>query len=215
MHDDSRRSTPRSDKAAIQPVPLLILALLLTAYAVPWMNTPSIGALTVHAYDLAEWVSIHPAVRAEPLLLTALLLRLPLACIGLWTGWIGSCPRWLRVLGVCVIAVALLPPFEFITSAPADPNYQQQFVLAVTAWLGGIIGVFVSGRAAARVMRVVPVALLALAGCAALLGSARALIVMAGLGVDMTFGWGTPLFVLACIIGIGWLAAVRPRNASR
>ena len=66
----------------------LPLFLLLIAYALPWMMTPTIAGLTNGAYDLAEWTSIHPAVRADPLLLTPLLLRLPLVGIA-WLAGMG------------------------------------------------------------------------------------------------------------------------------
>ena len=38
-----------------------------------------------------------------------------------------------------MIAIALLPPLEYFTQATNDPNYRQQFVLALITGLIGII----------------------------------------------------------------------------
>ena len=55
------------------------LLLALIAYSLPWVVGPG-AALTLNAYDLAEWTSLHPAVRtaALPFALTFGLRLLPL-----------------------------------------------------------------------------------------------------------------------------------------
>ncbi|MFN8529394.1 MAG: hypothetical protein U0670_12340 [Anaerolineae bacterium] len=58
-------------------IPFLSLGLI--GYFSAWVVNPGV-ALTLHAFDLAEWASLHPVVRAEPMLITTLLLRLPLLC---------------------------------------------------------------------------------------------------------------------------------------
>ena len=60
----------------------LILYLLVTVglagYVLPWIVAPS-AALTLNAYDLAEWTSLHPLQRqTSPPLLAPLELRLQL-----------------------------------------------------------------------------------------------------------------------------------------
>ncbi len=113
-----------------------LLALALIGYSMPWLNGPAVS-LSPSAYDLAEWMSLHPFVRSNgPLLLTALLLRLPLVTLG-WLvvnhvrgplGW-GLAALW---------AVALLPPVDFFRGAFNDPNYHQQFVLLVVYGIGTV-----------------------------------------------------------------------------
>jgi len=132
-------------RAALPLWPFLLL--LLIAYALPWLVNPGVS-LTPGGYDLAEWASIHPAVRfGNPPLITSLLLRFPLACIALLAALNTSVKRfswrwWLKVVFVGLIAAALLPPFEFFTIFRDDPNYQQQFLIALVVLLGGAVGVF-------------------------------------------------------------------------
>jgi hypothetical protein len=113
----------------------VLIALMLALYLFPWLVNPG-ASLTPNAYDLAEWASLHPAVR-DANLLTSLLLRLPLACLALMVAFTGQ-SSVLRALVVVALSVAVLRP-EFFT-ALGDPNYQQQAGLAAFALVGGIIG---------------------------------------------------------------------------
>ena len=111
--------------------PLLLFALAgIVAYLLPWI-VASNAAMTLQAWDLAEWTSLHPAQRsATPGLITPLLLRshllliAALACISLGEN------RWLAAGIAAALAVAQLPPLEFL-SQPGDGNYQQQAFLAL------------------------------------------------------------------------------------
>lgn len=116
---------------------LLLLGCI--AYSLPWLMNPGNG-LTFGAYDLAEWTSLHPAVRGgNPALLTALLLRVPLACLGLIVSIGFLRGRLGFAIGVIVLTgIALLPPLEFFTQFRDDPNYQQQFFLALITVAVGI-----------------------------------------------------------------------------
>lgn len=123
------------------------VSLLLFTYSLPWMVNPGSG-LTVNAYDLAEWVSLSPAVRAQPLLYTALFLRLPLVLITWSIALAAPQPNfrgmWLSHAVACFLMVsAQLPPLEFLTQ-PNDPNYQQQFGLACFSLAGASLSI--SGR---------------------------------------------------------------------
>lgn len=126
----------------------MILILCVFGYLSPWVIHPA-GGLTFHAYDLAEWASLHPIVRAEsPALFTTMLLRLPLVAIGVlfalsahrgrrWRVWC-----WVAAFGV---ALGLLPPFDFVTQL-SNGNYQQQLGLAlmvIVALVLSITGRFV------------------------------------------------------------------------
>lgn len=115
---------------------LIILGLL--CYVLPQVDTPAL-AWRMGGYDLAEWVSIHPAVRADAGMTGALLLRLPLVVFTLLTAWLAALQRgWRRVLlslFALLFVTAQLPPFEFFTSATNDNNYRQQFFLALFSLL--------------------------------------------------------------------------------
>jgi hypothetical protein len=115
---------------------LLLLGCI--TYSLPWLMNPGNG-LTFGAYDLAEWTSLHPAVRGgNPALLTALLLRVPLACLGLIVS-IGFLRQRVgfAIAVIVLTGIALLPPLEFFTQFRDDPNYQQQFILtSITVAVG-------------------------------------------------------------------------------
>lgn len=132
------------------PLPLnrvFLLALIAAGvfYFMPW-SSHAATSLTFGAYDLAEWSSLHPAVRfVEPALQPTLLLRLPpvLLLIAFALG-VGA-PRfswiwWFSLMVIIVGAVALMPPLEFF-AATDDPNYRQQALLAGVTLLGGLIGI--------------------------------------------------------------------------
>jgi len=117
------------------------------AYSLPWVTNPGAG-LSFGAYDLAEWASLHSTAReSTPMLLTSFLLRLPLACLGLLItiGFFRE-NSWLRVIPVLLIGIALLPPLEFFTQYRDDANYRQQFFLALTTGIAGVLSVNISGR---------------------------------------------------------------------
>lgn len=188
----------------MKSIQLVSLALLVVAYALPWMTIPTISGLTVSAYDLAEWASIHPAVRVDPLLLTPLLLRLPLVCLAIWVAC-QPLARWLRVVFVGLLAAASLPPLEFFTIARSDANYQQQFLLALVALVGGgaMIGIC-SLRQRVPPMLVNAVAAIALGGgaAAALVGMLRAHTLFRDFALDVQTGIGSIVFVAVATFAI-------------
>jgi hypothetical protein len=125
-----------------QLLTVMLLVLGCAAYSLPWLTNPGSG-LSLGAYDLAEWTSLHPTVRSgNPALLTTLLLRLPLACLGLIIS-IGFLREKLgfAVLVIVLTGIALLPPLEFFTQYRDDPNYQQQFFLALFTIATGILSI--------------------------------------------------------------------------
>ncbi len=116
----------------------ILIALMLVLYLFPWLVNPA-ASLSPNGYDLAEWTSLHPAVHTQtPMLLTSLFLRLPLVCLALLIAF--STQRGIiPALLVLLIAVALLPPLEFI-HAIDDPNYRQQAALALVTLISGVVG---------------------------------------------------------------------------
>jgi len=121
-------------------LPLLII-LALIGYFLPWILTPA-SSLSLGAYDLAEWSSLHPVVKQTvPFLWTALALRTPLAILGiLLAAYVNKTFHRPSITIVCVLvtAIALLPPLEFFTTYRDDPNYRQQFILTLLILVVGI-----------------------------------------------------------------------------
>lgn len=179
-----------------RPSMWLFVVLALIFYSLPWVVTPGVS-LTMGAVDLAEWASLHPAVRAaSPPLLTSFLLRLPLVVLALVVAFQARIERWLRALVVLVAAVALLPPLEFFTQYQGDPNYRQQFALAALALLGGIIGLI--GQFVRWSSPII--ALLALVGAVTgLSGFSQAYTLLSNFHLPVGVGFGMVGFVACCL----------------
>lgn len=144
----SQQNSTRQSNITLTATTLFLLFFFVYVF-LPWVSTPNSAGLTLGGYDLAEWASLHPEVRAEnPALLTSFTLRLqPVLAVWIFTmfasmlsirqsGW------WLIAFIAFVSSVALLPPLEFFTQewARNDNNYQQQAFLTIIAMLGGVIG---------------------------------------------------------------------------
>lgn len=112
-------------------VAVLIMAI---CYHLPWVTHETAG-FTMHGFDLAEWTSLHPAVRSSsPELLTSLLLRVPLLSVVFALALIANAAdderlRWAIRLCALLFAIRLIPPKEFFTSSSDDPNYRQMALL--------------------------------------------------------------------------------------
>ncbi len=185
---------------------LLIAALsvlCLIAYMLPWTNSPGVS-LSMGAYDLAEWASLTPAARAEsPQLLTSLLLRLPLACIAVIFAFSVAhslritAGRWLGVAFVVMIVLLQLPPFAFATTGRHDPNYQQQFLVAMVTLFGGLLGV--SGYLH-RWTKWVISGLVITGTATSLIGFLRAHELMNAYTPAISVGMGAPLLIVLLLI---------------
>jgi hypothetical protein len=136
------------------------LAVALTGYFAPWLAHPA-AALRLNGYELSEWVTLLPGVRDGSLPVSRLLLLAPLACLGLLFGLASSSlatrpapplpardarhgptsglfilkPGWHWVpVGVGMLcALLLVPPWPYVLTAYADPEYQAQLFLALAA----------------------------------------------------------------------------------
>jgi hypothetical protein len=170
-----------------------LILLGLACYVLPQINTPAL-AWRLGGYDLAEWVSIHPSVRADAGMTSALLLRLPLVCFTLLIAGLAGLQRgWSRVLlfaAALILAVAQLPPFEFFSFAGNDPNYRQQFYLALFSL-------------AASIALLLPLPFRLRQGLYALAGLVGAGTLLAGLLQAQTYLQAFQLPVT--ISGFGWL----------
>lgn len=128
----------------------------LVGYILPWIVTPT-APLTLGAYDLAEWTSVHPSephtisvllvplLSSEPhtisVLIVPLLLRIHLVIITLIIALAVHTDK-VRLLAIIIIiplSIAQLPPLEFLTIATDNINYQQQFILATISLVAGLV----------------------------------------------------------------------------
>jgi hypothetical protein len=113
---------------------LVGLVLALVCYLLPWYTHKTAG-FTTNAFDLAEWVSIHPAVRSSsPPMLTSFLLRLPqitlVAAVALIANRFEDARwRWIMRAGALLLVLRFVPPSDFFTNATDDPNYRQMALM--------------------------------------------------------------------------------------
>ncbi len=120
------------------PLMVALVALGIFGYPQPWLVASS-GAMTLNAFDLAEWASLVPAQRGtNPPLVLPLFLRLQLLILSLLLAVIVSGRRKMLLAAavICLIAAAQLPPVEFVYDIN-NLNYRQQFGLAAASLIGG------------------------------------------------------------------------------
>jgi len=179
-----------------RPYLLILCAIALVAYTLPWLTNPG---LSFSAYDLAEWVSLHPAVRESALpFLTSLLLRLPLACLGIIIATTIPPKNFgLRLIVVFLISIALLPPLEFFTRYQDDPNYRQQLVLALTTFFTGVHSIWSQERKLFKSLTVLIVLIGALSG---LTGLIQGYSLMRQFNVPVQIGIGGIIFLTIIVL---------------
>ncbi len=195
----------RADPVQKHPLLLLILlSLALLGYALPWAVTSS-APMTLNAFDLAEWTSLHPAQRhTEPPLLAPLLLRAQLVILTL-TLALAASGRWITALVVLLLALAQLPPFEYVYDF-ANLNYRQQFGLALFSLIAGFVATRFGHR---RLMRFLLIVLPILGIVSVYAGVSQAFEVYRQLQSVASVGMGPWLLAVSYvgIAAIGLLAA--------
>lgn len=121
----------------------IIIGFALLAYVLPWIVTQT-SPLTLGAYDLAEWTSLHPSQPyTSPPLIVAFSLRVQLVIITIIIALVVN-QRSTQIFScilIIILAIGQLPPFEFI-SALDNINYQQQFIFASISLIAGLIFIF-------------------------------------------------------------------------
>ena len=207
-----------TEKTVLKHIPpTLIWGILLTsllgvvAVHMPWHNH-AVAAFRLNAFDLAEWVSLHPTVRTEnPTLWSSMLLRWPLLGLG-WSMALSANhlrdERWQWIWrGVAVLVVLRLnPPLEFYQGSAGD-NEQQLGYLMLVGLLG--IGLMLVGKL--WLMRpYFPVLLVIwlMIGYTSWEGLRRATNVVKSLAIEVDYGGGFYLLLLLTIgvIGLsGWI----------
>lgn len=171
------------------------------------------AALMANTYDLAEWMSLHPAVRAEtPTLLTAFLLRASAVGVSLLL-IAGSRKRWHAVVIVLLCAAAMLPPFE-IVRYPDDPNYRQQALISLSILALGT-PLIVWRQATFPVIAIVSVVCMG----GVVFAGLRAVGIFRGFGltVELGLGWAVMLvgFTLAIITTVSALRRAPTKKTGR
>ena len=191
----------QNDRMQRRPLLLLLTLLLLglVGYLLPWAVSAS-APMTLNAYDLAEWASLHPAQRqTTPPLLAPLLLRAQLAILTLILALpaSGRSMRAICALAVVALALAQLPPFEYVYDI-ANLNYRQQFGLALASLIAGLAATRLANRRIIRMLLVIlPIAgiFAVIAGVTQALEVYRLTQTVAGIGLG-------PWLLCASYIGI-------------
>jgi hypothetical protein len=163
-------------------------------YELPWYVHDTAG-FTTNAFDLAEWASLHPAVRSSsPPMLTSFLLRFPQVMIVFAlalaaNGLRDPRSRWVWRAMAVIPALRFFPPSDFFTSASADPNYRQMLLLFGLC-VGGTLAAILLERAAVRWQSALLVAALLTGVIAGWWGLSRAGVLLDNFQIDVTIGAG-------------------------
>jgi hypothetical protein len=196
--------TPARSATWIIPTLFLALLIALVAYYLPWVDHITAG-FTMNGFDLAEWSSLHPAVRASsPPMLASFLLRVPQVAVAIGLALAASAlrdPRW-RAVGwaaALLVAVRFIPPAEFVQSARSDPNYRQMALLTALGVLGVGVAAFLSRRGDRWL--VAGAALLTILGAVAgWIGLARAGELLDNFEIAVRTGSGPVLYTIAAVM---------------
>lgn len=142
------------------------LALALVGYWSPWLTHPA-AALRLNGYELSEWVTFLPSVRAGEwplaylpfsLFFARLAFLLPLACLALLLAiaayrfrpaagprrswWQAAIPTsvlsWILLLLALVFCYTVFPPYPYLLTAYRDPEFELHF-FAACATLAGLL----------------------------------------------------------------------------
>lgn len=201
---------------------LVWAAVGVAAYHLPWVEHVTAG-FTMNGFDLAEWTSLHPAIRSStPPLLATFLLRIPhvaavlaLACA---VSGLGSV-RW-RAAGwalALILAVRFIPPVEFFQSARSDPNYRQMALLTGLG-VAGVIAVMALHRVVGRWFALCGVVVFGVGAVAGWAGLSRALVLLDNFEIAVAVGRGVVLYTVATL-GAGamavWEVGRRQRRSKR
>ncbi len=199
---------------------VVCLACALIAYHLAWYTHATAG-FTTNAFDLAEWTSLHPAVRSSsPPLLTSFLLRLPLvgllaAALLAANGFEDARARWIARVVIALPLLRLVPPKDFFTTASADPNYRQMALLVVIGgalWLASPL----AGRLPERWQAGLMGGALLVSAIAGWAGLSRAHVLLDNFEIHVRVGPGLPLLIAAsvCAVAVGLLQGGARRTAS-
>ncbi|MDZ4767508.1 MAG: hypothetical protein SGJ24_00130 [Chloroflexota bacterium] len=174
------------------------VALILVGYVTPWIVTASAGT-TLNAYDLAEWTSLHPDVRARtPSLFVTFCVRAMLLWSALMIAGM-QVLRLYRIVGIVTLAVASLPPIEFLTRFD-DGNYLQQTAITIALLVLSIGLIVWSGAPVLRRWLLPTTASIGLLGT--LFSIVHGMVLMDRFDIGVAPGIGVLLTIIGCLIVI-------------
>jgi len=183
------------------PTFMLVEILLLVSVALPWIAVEPV-ALTANLYDLAEWMTLHPAGRSMGQWLP---LSLALRLILVLLGWIcfAKCHlqntlHW-RLFGDVIVVLLVLPiapPIEALRNNLSDWNYRQQLLLLIVYVIGILL--LMKYQPGYRFGMVAHMLLLPLG----LWGGMGGQELMSRLALDFRLGTGFILFVMIASVAI-------------
>ncbi|MBN1679053.1 MAG: hypothetical protein JW966_02095 [Anaerolineae bacterium] len=196
------------------------LLLMIGCYHMPWFSHTTAG-FTMNGFDLAEWTSLHPAVRSSsPAMLTSFLLRVPqlaaAAALALTANQLRDPrSRWLIRAAAMLAALRLIPPTDFFTGASDDPNYRQMALLTAIG-AAAVLGSMPLSRVSSR-WQVGGLVVILFGGTAAgWWGLSRAHTLLGNFQIDVSIGVGIVGYSLVAVLtaglalGIGWLRRRHP-----
>lgn len=193
-------STATPVKSALKNRELLVFTLLggVIGLALPWLSVDG-ASLQPGAYDLAEWLTLLPAVRVNnAFLLPALLLRLTWVWLGivlsLQYAVAGIRLKVVVLIVLAGIALALVPPVDFFRGQFQDANYQQQFAIWALFLVAVILGIIVSQRRGWRLWGTL-VGLGSALSCG-LAGAVWGQMLWQRYGLAVNYGWGVAVYVV-------------------
>lgn len=187
-------------------IALMIVSFLaaLAAFYLPWVDHVSAG-FTMNAFDLAEWSSLHPAVRfSTPPMLTSFLLRAPQVAVAIGLALAAGVlrdPRWRAVGWAAALLIALryMPPVEFWQSARGDPNYRQMALLTGIGVLA-VGGAALLSRLRARWLAVAAALVVIGGAVAGWAGLSRAGVLLDNFEIATRTGSGPLLYAGAAVV---------------
>jgi hypothetical protein len=198
---------------------IVALALGMVAYYLPWFTHKTAG-FTMNAFDLAEWTSLHPAVRSEsPAMLTSFLLRAPQVALVMALAIAASRlddprSRWIMRAMAMLLALRFVPPTDFLGSAQDDPNYRQMALMTVIG-LASVVAVVPLHRTVRRWHDVLLGGVLLIGTAAGWWGLSRAKTLLDNFEIGVSTGPGVILFSVITVIVLGallWSARLRLRQ---
>lgn len=183
--------------------PYVWLVVALVAYSLPWQWHPA-AALTLNAYDLAEWHSVLAASRNSlQALVVSLCLRLPLLVMGVVFAahTLRTNNTWLKLLNgfvILLVIIAQLPPLTALPNIFSDTNNTQQAALAGFMLLLAI-GI---NWGPVKVIRWVSLLGLSIGIAASIFALTQTIVSFGHLGITVQLGGGGVLLVVVFIVGL-------------
>lgn len=187
---------------------LLIIAVCgVVAVHMPW-HVHDVAAFSNNAFDLAEFVSLHPTAQAEnPALLSSILLRLPLVLLPIILTLIANRlrderSRWIWRGVALLVALRLNPPVDFYRG-PGDVSLnERQLGYMMIAAIVLVIVAIASHRWLMRYELQLAAALWLIIVVVSIEGWRRATNIVESLQIEVGIGAGIILIVVLALLSI-------------